>query len=114
MYVVRIGCRMRMTICTTVPQSSMFRRSGIFQTFGCGASFPAFCAAIAASDAGGSLMKKANARKLTKSAPAARKNDMRMPKHSASTPPKSGPTTPPAVSTPCMMPRQRPSFAAGA
>ena len=103
-----------MTICTTVPQSSMFRRSGIFQTLGCGTSFPAFCAAIAASDAGGSLMKKANARKLTKSAPAARKNDMRMPKHSASTPPKSGPTTPPAVSTPCMMPRQRPSFAAGA
>ena len=30
-YVVRTGCRIRMTICTSVPQSSMLRSSGVRQ-----------------------------------------------------------------------------------
>ena len=64
--------------------------------------------------AGGSLMKKMNIRQLIKRAPAARKKERRMPKLSASKPPSSGPMTPPAVSTPCMTPRQSPILAGGA
>ena len=118
MYVVSTGWRIMIIIETSVPQSSMFRSSGMRQIFGEAALSPLsacrFRSAIACTDAGGSLMRKTNIRKFRKSAPAARKNDIRMPNAVASTPPNKGPTTPPAVMTPCMMPRQRPSFFGGA
>ena len=64
--------------------------------------------------AGGSFMMKTKARQLMKRAPAARKNDARIPNQPASTPPISGPITLPAVSAPCIMPMQTPSFWGGA
>ena len=48
------------------------------------------------------------------SAAEATKNEARIPKASASTPPKSGPMTPPAVIALCMTPRQTPSLSGGA
>lgn len=68
-YVVRTGCRIRMTICTIVPQSSMLRSSGICQGETSPSGSPSAVEAGLAT--GGSLMMKVKIRKFVKSAAAA-------------------------------------------
>ena len=59
-------------------------------------------------------MTKMKTMQLSISAADATKNDARMPKASASMPPRRGPMTPPAVMALCMTPRQMPNLSGGA
>ena len=73
MYVGSTGCRMSMTMETSMPESSMSRRIGMRQGE---TSSPAASSVLAAFSAtGGSLMMKVKIRKFVKSAAAARKKE---------------------------------------
>ena len=103
-----------MTICIVAEEKSSARRTGTRSSENApGASFFRSAASLR-EGSGGSLMMKMKTIQFSISAADATKNEARIPKASASTPPKSGPMTPPAVIALCMTPRQTPSLSGGA